>query len=51
MGTGVGAFNFVNSPVSAISKQDNYNARIDHQFSTKDSIFGRFVFNDTTESG
>ena len=43
--------NFINNPVSAISKQDNYNARIDHQFSAKDSVFGRFVFNDTFEAG
>mgnify|MGYP000107535982 CR=1 FL=1 len=43
--------NFINNPVSAISKQDNYNARIDHQFSSKDSVFGRFVFNDTFEAG
>lgn len=45
------ANNFINSPTSAVSKQDNYNARIDHQFSSKDSIFGRFVFNDTFEAG
>ena len=49
--TSQGTFNFINSPISAISKQDNYNARIDHQFSSKDAIFGRFVFNDTFEAG
>ncbi len=43
--------NFINNPVSAISRQNNYNARIDHQFSSKDSVFGRFVFNDTFEAG
>ncbi len=49
--TSVGTFNFINNPVSAVSKQDNYNARIDHQLSSKDSIFGRYVFNDTFEAG
>ena len=49
--TSVGTFNFINSPLAAISKQDNYNARIDHQFSAKDTVFGRFVFNDTFEAG
>ena len=46
-----GVQNFINSPVPAISKQDNYNARVDHQLTSKDSIFGRYVFNDTIESG
>ena len=49
--TSNGTFNFINNPVSAVSKQDNYNARIDHQISSKDSIFGRYVFNDTFEAG
>ncbi len=49
--TSVGTFNFINNPVSAVSKQDNYNARVDHQLSSKDSIFGRYVFNDTFEAG
>ncbi|HEU0122322.1 MAG TPA: carboxypeptidase-like regulatory domain-containing protein [Bryobacteraceae bacterium] len=49
--TSNGALNYINNPVSAVSRQDNYNARIDHQFSSKDSVFGRFVFNDTFEAG
>lgn len=49
--TSNGTFNFINNPVAATSRQDNYNARVDHQFSPKDAIFGRFVFNDTFEAG
>ena len=49
--TSNGTLNYINNPVSAVSKQDSYNARIDHQFSPKDSVFGRFVFNDTFEAG
>lgn len=52
--TGAGrviANNFLNTPMSAVSRQNNYNARVDHQFSSRDSIFGRFVFNDTFEAG
>jgi hypothetical protein len=48
---GIVANNFINNPVSAVSRQNNYNARIDHQISTRDTIFGRFVFNDTFEAG
>ncbi|MCL4854854.1 MAG: carboxypeptidase regulatory-like domain-containing protein, partial [Bryobacteraceae bacterium] len=46
-----GIFNFINTPQSPVSKQDNYTARIDHNFSTKDIVSARYVFNDTVESG
>ncbi|MBL8236584.1 MAG: carboxypeptidase regulatory-like domain-containing protein [Bryobacterales bacterium] len=49
--TSVGAFNYASAPASAVSTQENYNARIDHVFSTKDSISGRYIFNDTYEAG
>ena len=43
--------NFINTPISALGKQDNYTARIDHNFSAKDSVSGRYIFNDTFEAG
>lgn len=46
-----GANNFINSPVSALAKQDNYTARVDHNFSSKDFVSGRYIFNDTFEAG
>ena len=46
-----GVFNFQSTPVSAVSTQDNYNARLDHNFGTKATISGRYVFNDTYEAG
>jgi hypothetical protein len=46
-----GAFNYLSPQFSAVSKQDNYTGRVDHQFSSKDSISGRYVFNDTYEAG
>lgn len=46
-----GVFNFVNTPRSPISKQDNYTARVDHNFSTRDVVSVRYLFNDTLESG
>ena len=49
--TQVGTQNFRSTPASAVSKQDNYNARIDHVFSTQDSLSGRYIFNDTYEAG
>ncbi|MBI4905211.1 MAG: TonB-dependent receptor [Acidobacteria bacterium] len=49
--TQVGTFNYASTPASAVSKQDNYNARIDHVFSDKDSVSGRYIFNDTYEAG
>ena len=49
--TQVGTQNFASTPASAVSKQDNYNARIDHNFSSRDSLSGRYIFNDTYEAG
>ena len=46
-----GVFNYLSPTFSAVSKQDNYTGRVDHQFSPKDSISGRYVFNDTFEAG
>ncbi|MDQ6699642.1 MAG: TonB-dependent receptor, partial [Acidobacteriota bacterium] len=47
----VGTQNFASSPASAVSKQDNYTARIDHNFSQRDIISGHYIFNDTYEAG
>lgn len=49
--TQVGTFNYASTPASAVSTQDNYLGRIDHNFSSRDSISGRYVFNDTYEAG
>jgi len=49
--TSAGTLNFINTPRSAISRQDNYTARVDHIFSAKDAISGRYIFNDTYEAG
>ncbi len=49
--TSVGVQNFINTPRSAISRQDNYTARVDHSFSSKDIVSGRYIFNDTFEAG
>ncbi|MEJ7608986.1 MAG: TonB-dependent receptor [Bryobacteraceae bacterium] len=46
-----GVFNFLSTAASSVSSQDNYTARIDHNFSTKDTISGRYIFNDTKEAG
>ncbi|PYV20077.1 MAG: TonB-dependent receptor [Acidobacteria bacterium] len=49
--TQVGTQNFASTAASAVSRQDNYNARIDHVFSSHDSLSGRYIFNDTYEAG
>ncbi len=49
--TQVGNFNWTSGRPSSLSKQDNYTARVDHNFSTKDSIFARYIWNDTIEAG
>ncbi|MBI4890671.1 MAG: TonB-dependent receptor [Acidobacteria bacterium] len=46
-----GAFNYASTPASAVSTQNNYLGRIDHNFSSKDAVSGRYVFNDTYEAG
>ncbi len=49
--TSQGANNFINSPIGALAKQDNYTARIDHSFSPRDFVSGRYIYNDTYEAG
>src|SRR5437899_2363564 len=49
--TQVGTQNFATTASSAVSTQDSYNGRIDHLFSTRDSLSGRYIFNDTYEAG
>ena len=46
-----GVQNFLTTPFSATSYQHNYTTRMDHNFSSKDSISGRYVFNNTYEAG
>lgn len=46
-----GVFNYISTPGTAISKQDNYTVRLDHAFSAKDTFSGRYIFNDTFEAG
>lgn len=46
-----GVFNFLAPTFSALSRQKNFNARIDHNFSGKDIVYGRFVWNNTFEAG
>jgi outer membrane receptor protein involved in Fe transport len=46
-----GAFNFLSNPFSAVSYQRNYTPRMDHNFSSRDVISGRYLFNDTYEAG
>ena len=46
-----GTFNFVSRGASAVSYQDNYNARLDHNFGTKATVSARYVWNDTYEAG
>lgn len=47
----VGTTNYLPPTFSAVSRQNNYNARIDHNFSSKDVLSARYVFNDTYEAG
>ena len=49
--TSNGTFNFATTPSSATSTQRNFLGRIDHTFSSKDPISGRYLFNDTYEAG
>ena len=49
--TRYGTYNFFTTPAAQSPRQDNYTARIDHNFSTKDSLSGRYIFNDTYEAG
>ncbi len=49
--TSNGVFNYVTKAASAVSRQKNFTTRIDHNLSNKDSISGRYVYNDTYEAG
>jgi hypothetical protein len=49
--TPIGTQNYLTTPFSATSYQHNYTTRIDHNFSTRDTISGRYVFNNTYEAG
>ena len=49
--TSNGVFNYVTAAASAVSWQKNFTGRVDHTLSSKDLISGRYVFNDTYESG
>jgi len=49
--TSNGTQNFLSTPASAVSTQKNYTARVDHSFSPRNTISGRYVFNDTFEAG
>ncbi len=49
--TSNGTFNYLSPTFSSVSRQDNYTARVDHQISSKDTISGRYLFNDTFEAG
>ena len=48
--TSNGVFNYLSPTFSSVSKQDNYTTRVDHQFGSKDSLSGRYIFNDTYEA-
>ena len=49
--TSNGVFNFVTTARSAVSWQKNFTVRGDQILSGKDTISGRYVFNDTYEAG
>lgn len=46
-----GVFNFINTPQSPVSTQDNYTGRVDHNLSSRDSLSARYILNDTLENG
>jgi hypothetical protein len=46
-----GTQNYLSTPHSSVSTQKNYTARIDHSFSPRNTLTGRYVFNDTFEAG
>ena len=46
-----GVNNFISTRPTGLSQQDTYTTRIDHTFSQKDTIFARYIFNDTFEAG
>ena len=46
-----GAQNFLTTAASATSEQKNFTGRVDHNFSGRNTISGRYTFNDTYEAG
>lgn len=46
-----GVQNFISNRPTGLSEQDTYTTRIDHTFSQKDTVFARYVFNNTFEAG
>lgn len=46
-----GLQNFISERPTGLSQQDTYTGRVDHVFSAKDTIFARYIFNDTFEAG
>lgn len=52
LGNGLqGAFNYDPPRLSAKTAQDNYTGRVDHNFSARDTISGRYVINDLSVPG
>lgn len=49
--TSVGAFNYINTPKSAVATQDNYTTRVDHALTRRDALAFRYVWNSTVEKG
>ena len=49
--TSNGTFNFATTAASATSTQRNFLGRVDRTLSSKDQVFGRYLFNDTYEAG
>ena len=46
-----GVFNFISTPQNAVSTQDNYLGRVDHNFSSRDMLTARFLFDDSFQAG
>ncbi len=49
--TQAGTQNFINTPKSAVATQDNFNYRLDHNLTQRDSLAFRYVRNSTKEKG
>jgi hypothetical protein len=49
--TSNGVQNFLSTAQSAVSQQKNFTSRVDHNFSSRDVVSGRYTFNDTYEAG
>jgi Carboxypeptidase regulatory-like domain len=46
-----GALNYLSAPFSAVSTQNNYTTRIDHNISSHDLLSGTYLYNNTYEAG